>query len=68
MTGPEHYVEAERLAAKAAEYYEYNLAERTEYAVLAQVHATLALADATSAVYYGSPSTFGSQTSSRVSS
>lgn len=43
-TGPQHYAEAERLARLAMDDRSY---PETSYAVLAQVHATLALAAAT---------------------
>jgi hypothetical protein len=50
MTGPEHYREAERLLAGAQNVMEIAPIDglnRKECAVLAQVHATLALAAAT---------------------
>ncbi|MBM0256364.1 hypothetical protein [Micromonospora sp. 4G55] len=50
MTGPEHYREAERLAARAEQHItedarDMRIAEVTAY--VAQVHATLAVAAAT---------------------
>lgn len=45
MTGPEHYLEAERLIGLAAEFNTPSLA--TEARQIAQVHASLALAAAT---------------------
>lgn len=49
MTGPEHFAEAERLIATAADPFDFDLtqAERNTIALAAQVHATLALAAAT---------------------
>ncbi|MCX4827133.1 hypothetical protein OG746_26935 [Streptomyces sp. NBC_01016] len=48
MTGPEHYVEAERLVAEAAvDGAEGTRFVRPENLAAAQVHATLALAAAT---------------------
>jgi hypothetical protein len=46
MTGPEHYRRAEELAAQAMQERSY---PETSYAILAQVHATLALTAATAA-------------------
>lgn len=46
MNGPDHYREAERLAAVAGDPAQ-SLAHQTQYAALAQVYATLALAAAT---------------------
>ncbi|MEC4615833.1 hypothetical protein [Tsukamurella tyrosinosolvens] len=47
MTGPEHYAEAERLLALAAEEYDVADPYHTSAVASAQVHATLALAAAT---------------------
>lgn len=59
MTGPEHYREAERLLARAADSTTYD--EAAGITAQAQVHATLALAAATAIPadvrYYGPDST-----------
>jgi hypothetical protein len=49
MTGPEHFRQAEDLAAKAGEYLGQGdgQASAAVWAAVAQVHATLALAAAT---------------------
>jgi hypothetical protein len=49
MTGPDHFREAEKLAAKAHEYLGQGDGQdsATVWAAAAQVHATLALAAAT---------------------
>jgi hypothetical protein len=46
MTGPEHFLKAEQLAAKAAEYLGQGDGQESAavWAAVAQVHATLALA------------------------
>jgi hypothetical protein len=48
-TGPDHYCEAERLIATAADPFDFDLtqSERNTIALAAGVHATLALAAAT---------------------
>ncbi|MEV7092308.1 hypothetical protein AB0M80_05645 [Amycolatopsis sp. NPDC051045] len=51
MTGPEHYMEAERLLAKYGNGYV--LPETAGKLAAAQVHATLALAAATAMAAYG---------------
>lgn len=56
MTGPEHYLEAERLLAGAQNVMEVAPIDgltNTECATLAQVHATLALVAATALSPYG---------------
>jgi hypothetical protein len=57
MYGPGHYVEAERLAAKAAATQANNeLANAAALAAIAQVHATLAHAAATALAASGTES------------
>jgi hypothetical protein len=52
MTGPEHFLRAEELAAKAAEYLGHGDGQDSAavWAAVAQVHATLALATAAETV------------------
>jgi hypothetical protein len=47
MTGPDHYREAERLLGQVNIPYGPTAEEKTQLAIEAQVHATLALAAAT---------------------
>lgn len=49
MTGPDHYLKAEELAAKAANYLGQGEGQESAavWAAVAQIHATLALAAAT---------------------
>jgi hypothetical protein len=47
MTGPEHYQQAQRLARQALDSGYLDEPTRHRYALVAQVHATLALAAAT---------------------
>jgi hypothetical protein len=50
MTGPDHYLEAERLLRQAALDQEMEAADRDRFIAAAQAHATLALAAATAVV------------------
>jgi hypothetical protein len=50
MTGPDHYLEAERLLRQAALDQDMKAADRDRFIAAAQAHATLALAAATAVV------------------